>query len=61
MECKFTTLKSGRIYCKAHNQSLIFLFSNGIKICQVGEEKEVKKLNGLNNYLRWINTTGGTS
>jgi len=54
-ECVFETLRNGRIRCKTHRQDLIYLFWNGKKMCQVGEDESITEM-GFVNYLKWINT-----
>ena len=54
IECEFETLKNGRVQCKTHEQDLFYLFSNGIKICQVGEDELVSKIGHLGKYVKWV-------
>ncbi len=55
-ECEFIVMKNGRIHCKTHHQSLIYLYQNGRRFCQVGEDLMITKLGGLGEYLLWVNS-----
>ncbi len=58
--CKFVITKNGRVVCKTHKQDLIYLFSDGRKICQVEEDNLVTKLRGLDNFHKWMGLTLST-
>ena len=60
VECEFDYLNNGRLHCKTHNQTLIYLYKNGEKICQVGEDLMITELGGLGEYLNWINANPST-
>ena len=52
-ECEFIEESNGRIICKKHNQPLIYLFSNGKKICQMGEDILISKM-GFAKYIKFM-------
>lgn len=53
--CKFSIRKNGRVYCKTHNQAMLYEYDNGFKICQVGEDLLTSELGGLGNYISFVN------
>ncbi len=54
IECRFNYLRNGRMICKVHNQTLIYLYKNGVRVCSDGEDIMVSKLGGLHKYLYFI-------
>ncbi len=50
--CDFKVLPNGRLKCKKHNQTLLYITHNSI-ICQVGEDELISQY-GLGKYLRFM-------
>lgn len=53
MKCDFVEIGNGKVKCKTHNQTLLYIIY-GKLICSSGEDEMVSKLGNLDNYHKFM-------
>lgn len=49
-KCEFEITPTSRIECKVHKQTLMYMYANGLILCQVGEDELITELGGIDKF-----------